>query len=100
MMLSSLVLIFVYISVLLIKSCDMSAVSTEDRNDAEKIARGICKTYGFGETAEGATLIAGNTHPCSHELDSLFARHFPLLSLLWPRNAPCAARFRSCEARN
>jgi hypothetical protein len=31
----------------------MSAVSVADRDAAEKIAKGICKTYGFGETAEG-----------------------------------------------
>ena len=84
MMLSSLALIFVYISVLLIKSCDMSAVSIVDRNDAEKIAKGICKTYGFGETAEGATRTArAHNSPCSHELDdSLLCRPVPLLPLL------------------
>ena len=50
---SELSLVFIYLTVLLIKSCDMSSVSAAYRADAENIARAVCTTYGFGDVPNG-----------------------------------------------
>ena len=78
MLLAELALIFVYVSVLLIKSCDMSAVSAAWRTRALDAAQGICTTYGFGENAEGEEHRSpqGSTHAHTRrrrrELDPLW----------------------------
>ena len=45
-------LVLVYISVLLIKSCDVDSFWST-LNNADTIARAMCNTFGFGETADG-----------------------------------------------
>jgi Flp pilus assembly pilin Flp len=56
-------LIFVYVSVLVIKSCDMSSLKASHHNfmhagregfrDDESVATAICETYGLGSTSSG-----------------------------------------------
>jgi len=45
-------LIGTYICVLLIKSCDLSSVSTDNRHERD-LARAVCRTYGFGDDSSG-----------------------------------------------
>ena len=56
-MVGELSLIVVYVCVLLVKSCDMSAVASEYQKDAQKVSKAICATYGFGDTADGIFLF-------------------------------------------
>jgi len=54
MMFVELALIFVYMCVLLIKTCDMSSVgASANLVDRDAAARAVCRTFGFGETADG-----------------------------------------------
>ena len=45
-------LIFLYVCVLVIKSCDLPAGRTVTA-EAEDVARTMCSTYGFGDSPEG-----------------------------------------------
>lgn len=61
-----IILILIYMCALLIKSCDLSSVSAGYRaaelrllrgsSLQQEVARAVCSTYGFGETAEGAAV--------------------------------------------
>ena len=55
MTLVELALILVYLSVVVIKSCDLSALQLSDLGAARDFDFGaaVCTTYGFGESASG-----------------------------------------------
>jgi len=52
---TELALIFIYLCVLLIKSCDMSSV--KGNHITKEDARAICTTFGFGDSADGAPVL-------------------------------------------
>jgi hypothetical protein len=53
MYITELALIFVYVAVLLIKSCDFSSLGAAYRDNEQGIKAANCRTYGFGDTANG-----------------------------------------------
>jgi hypothetical protein len=57
MMMTELSLVLIYLCVLVIKTCDLSALRST-RRDADEIARAICSTYGFGDDSAGKILTA------------------------------------------
>eukprot|EP00966_Prymnesium_polylepis_P329427 7385127-Prymnesium_polylepis.4 len=57
MMTVELALILVYLSVLLVKSCDLSSVSAAQRDHiSDEVARAVCAPYGLGDTSSGKEL--------------------------------------------
>eukprot|EP00966_Prymnesium_polylepis_P332020 7387556-Prymnesium_polylepis.3 len=57
MMLIELALVLVYTCVLVIKSCDMSAVQSSDLDAQQELAAVVCTTYGLGTSAKGVYLF-------------------------------------------
>mmetsp|Transcript_14795 Transcript_14795/g.39539 ORF Transcript_14795/g.39539 Transcript_14795/m.39539 type:complete len:438 (+) Transcript_14795:2667-3980(+) len=58
MMTVELALILVYLSVLLVKSCDLSSVSAAQRDHiSDEVARAVCAPYGLGDTSSGVFLF-------------------------------------------
>ena len=49
--------IFTYMIVLLIKVCDMSSVAYAHQQQAKAAAKAVCRTFGFGDTADGDALL-------------------------------------------
>jgi hypothetical protein len=77
---AGLALVLVYTCVLLIKSCDMSSVSTAFQFQARAVASAVCSTYGFGDTSEGGTQTVLNRSPLaleSYNLDTDFTSQRP-----------------------
>jgi hypothetical protein len=54
-MIIEMALIVIYVSILLIKSCDvtLTRIAEVSPGNTELIIRSVCSTYGFGETADG-----------------------------------------------
>eukprot|EP00966_Prymnesium_polylepis_P178910 4142497-Prymnesium_polylepis.3 len=87
-------LIFLYVCVLVIKSCDLPAGRTATA-EAENVARAMCSTYGFGDSPEAALKAFGAAYPhvCARGLPSPpQCRHLPVLCCL----RAVAARQSSC----
>jgi hypothetical protein len=100
-----LALIFVYLCVLLIKSCDLSSVSEAYRN-IEGFAEAICVTYGFGSTADGESAFEhlrgrpahSTAQPGEVSAASPGCRRLSIFHLLWDCAVPPATRHRSLKA--
>ena len=117
MTLTELAFIIVYVSVLVIKTCDLSSVRASALSAVAKDARIVkemCRAYGFGESADGATHVWAHVEagacapPCTISLfvhihphpfleRSLKAsvlsptRCLPLFHLLWALDALASA---------
>jgi hypothetical protein len=74
---AELTLVLMYISVLIIKACDGSALSAEALSGSEssRMTRAFCSAFGFGETADGVQFSLSRVtifilEPCAFALSN------------------------------